>query len=100
MNAIILFPLQCIVIVILNNIWSSICKVTIRHFSTLVERCNETPIRRRGVRKLLQYLDDRESDRVMRQGAITESEYNHEHMIEVNDLEHHVLFVACLIVSV
>merc|ERR1712142_1403171 len=78
---------QCILFVIANNVWFGICKDLVLDFSKLVERCNKTPIRRKNVRKLMQYLDERKSGRVLRKEDGIKSEYNHESIIEALSLK-------------
>lgn len=80
---------QCVLFVIVNNVWFGLCKDTIVDFSKLVERCNKTPIRRKDVRKLMKYLDERKAGRVLRKelGASDASDHNDEFVIEALSLK-------------
>ena len=77
---------QCILFVIVNNVWFGLCKDTVLDFSKLVERCNQTPIRRKNVRKLMTFLGKKSTERVKRKelGDERASDHNHEHFIEVS----------------
>ena len=71
---------------IVNNAWYGVCKDLVTDFSLLVERCNKTPIRRKNVQKLIEYLDERKNERVSRidEGDGTKAERNQEAVIEVS----------------
>ena len=79
--------------VILNGVWSGMCKDQLQDFSKLVEKCNKTTIRRKHVQRLQNFLDVKKTDRENRQSAI-DAPPSQEQVIEVRPMFLHVIFLG------